>query len=85
MYDEALASLRREGVRDLAFGLAPFFNPQTTPFFGSLWMELACRFLFHMGEPLYQFQNLAFAKARCVLYSMGFFPKLGAACSCLLQ
>ena len=50
--------------RLLAFGVAPFFALRTAPFRGAWWLELAGRFLFHCGNALYQFQNLAFAKAR---------------------
>jgi hypothetical protein len=50
----------------LTFGFSPFFNLQRSPFHGSLFAHLGLTFLFHHGNNLYQFQNLAFSKARCV-------------------
>jgi hypothetical protein len=50
----------------LTFGFSPFFNLQRLPFHGSMLAHVALTFLFDHGNNLYQFQNLAFSKARCV-------------------
>jgi hypothetical protein len=66
LYEEIFALAKAEGKETVTFGFSPFFNLQTTPFFGAYWVELASRFLFTFGNNLYQFKNLAFSKARWV-------------------
>ena len=50
--------------RELAFGLAPFFNLRKDVFRGVWWTELTFRYWYHCGNSMYDFKNLAFSKAR---------------------
>ncbi len=71
LYEDIISTIKDEGKEILTFGFSPFFNLQTRPFKGPIWSELALRFLFHFGNNLYQFKNLAFSKARCGLVGGG--------------
>ncbi|KAI8475872.1 MAG: hypothetical protein J3K34DRAFT_517039 [Monoraphidium minutum] len=64
LYEEIMAVTKKEGKEMMTFGFSPFFNIQKEPFCGPVWAEMSTRFMFHFGNNLYQFKNLAFSKAR---------------------
>jgi lysylphosphatidylglycerol synthetase-like protein (DUF2156 family) len=65
LVEEALAVLRQEGRAALNFGLSPFWNIQDdSQLPGAWWAHWGGKFLYHFGNNLYAFKNLAFSKTR---------------------
>jgi hypothetical protein len=65
LYEDIISTLRAEGRRELAFGFAPFFNVCDNVFPRiAHWIRWTNLYLYHCGNNLYAFQNLAFSKIR---------------------
>lgn len=65
LVEEALGVFKKEGKESLNFGISPFWNIQDdSKLPGAWWTHWGQRFLFHFGNNLYAFKNLAFSKMR---------------------
>jgi lysylphosphatidylglycerol synthetase-like protein (DUF2156 family) len=66
LVEETLRVLKGEGKEHLNFGFSPLWNSQDarSQLPGAWWAHWGGKFLYHCGNNLYAFKNLAFSKTR---------------------